>query len=153
MRRKEKQITDSQVIEEILENNTICRIGFVDGEKPYILPHNYGYRDNTLYIHSPLEGKKIDIIKKNNNVCVEITDSIDIVSSETACSFGTQFRSVICNGKIYRVLESDDKMAGLQLIMKQHTGRKDWDISKAAVEKVLVLKVEIESITGKSSGF
>jgi len=153
MRRKEKQIIDPKLIEEILEMNTICRIGFVDGEHPYIIPLNYGYKDNNLFIHSAIEGKKIEILKKNKNVCVEITDSIEIITSEKACNYGTKFRSVICNGTIHRVLELEKKVAGLKLIMKQHTGNEDWDIPKAAVEKISVFKVEIESMTGKSSGF
>ena len=68
MRRKDKEIIDKELIEEILERNRICRIGFVDGERPYIIPMNYGYKDNNLYVHSALEGKKIDILNINNNV-------------------------------------------------------------------------------------
>ncbi len=152
MRRKEKQIIEQKLIEKILEKNTICRIGFVDGEKPYLIPLNYGYNDNKLYVHTALKGKKIEILKKNNNVCVEITDSIEIVTSELACHFGTRFRSVLCNGKIYPVIELEEKVAGLKIIMKQHTGNDDWDIPEAVVEKILVLKVEIDSMTGKISG-
>ena len=153
MRRKDKEIIDKELIEEILERNRICRIGFVDGERPYIIPMNYGYKDNNLYVHSALEGKKIDILNINNNVCVEITDSIEIITSETACTFGTKFRSIICNGTIHRVIEIEKKIAGLNIIMKQHTNSEDWNMPRAAVEKISVLRVDIGSITGKISGF
>lgn len=152
MRRKDKQILDQKLIEEILEKNTICRIAFVDGKNPYIIPLNYGYNDNTLYVHTALKGKKIEIMNKNKNVCVEVTDSIEIVTSDLACNFGTRFRSVICNGKISPVIELEKKITGLKSIMRQHTADEDWDIPEAAVEKILVLKVEIESMTGKISG-
>ena len=152
MRRKEKQISDPSIIKEILENNRICRVAFVDGNVPYLVPMNYGYKDKTLYLHSALEGRKIDILKKNQNVCVEITDSVEIKSSDMACKYTTSFRSLICNGKIHSVDDIKKKIEGLQIIMKQHSGREDWDIPERAAQNVLVLNIKIESLTGKISG-
>ncbi|MBN1699920.1 MAG: pyridoxamine 5'-phosphate oxidase family protein [Spirochaetales bacterium] len=152
MRRKDKQITDQRLLEDILKKNSICRIAFVDGERPYIIPMNYGYEGNEIFVHSALEGKKIDLLHVNNNVCVEITDSIDVVTSEKACDSGTKFRSVICQGTIHNVIENEKKIEGLKIIMRQITENTNWDIPEAAVEKVAVLKVKIETMTGKISG-
>jgi len=74
MRRKDREITDPKEIEEILANNIICRIAFSDGKNPYIVAMNYGYQKNKIFLHSAKEGKKIKIIKDNNQVCFEITD-------------------------------------------------------------------------------
>ncbi|MCF7914529.1 MAG: pyridoxamine 5'-phosphate oxidase family protein [Spirochaetaceae bacterium] len=152
MRRNEKQITDQELLGDILSSNVICRVGFADGEYPYIVPMNYGYKENEIFLHSVLEGKKISLMQANNHVCVEITDSIEIVSSDRACGFSTKFRSVICNGRIHPVIELEQKIEGFKTIMKQHTGTLDWEIPESAVEKVAVLKIEIESMTGKISG-
>lgn len=152
MRRKDKQITDKKVLREILSANKICRVAFTDGNIPYIVPMNYGYKDNTIFLHSALEGRKIDLMKANNNVCVEITDSIEIVASEKACGYGTKYRSVICTGTIYIVIDLKQKFEGLELIMKQHTGSSEWVIPENAAAKVAVLRIDIETITGKISG-
>ena len=68
MRRKDRQITDKDIINEILLKSDIARIALFDNEYPYIIPMNYGYKDNALYFHCAPEGKKLDLIKRNNNV-------------------------------------------------------------------------------------
>lgn len=152
MRRKDKQITDQKLINEILLNNTICRFALLDEEKPYIIPMNYGYKDDSFYFHTAPVGKKIDLIKKNNNVCIEVTDSIELITADKACKYGTKYRSVICTGTVQLVVEMKQKIEGLKIIMKQHTGNSEWEIPESAVTNVAILKVDIATITGKISG-
>lgn len=152
MRRKEKQITDQNLLLEILRNNTICRVALSDNNNPYIIPMNYGYDNNKIYLHSAKEGKKIDIIQRNNSVCFEITDSIEIVESESACDFGTKYRSVIGFGKIFLIIENEKKREALEIIMQQHTQKNGWNFDESILDKIVVLVIKIESITGKKSG-
>ena len=72
MRRKDKEITDIKEIEEIIKKADCCRIALVDNDEPYIVPVNFGYERNTLYFHGALEGRKAEIIRKNNNICFEL---------------------------------------------------------------------------------
>ncbi len=60
MRRHERQIDEPKLIEQILNESSICRIAFsIDGEA-HIVPVSFGYKENKLYIHSAPEGQKID---------------------------------------------------------------------------------------------
>ncbi len=152
MRRSEKQITDQKELNEILLKNHICRIALSDNNTPYIIPVNYGYDEKYIFIHSAVEGHKLDIIRKNNKVCFEITDSIDIVAAESACDFGTKFRSVIGFGKIKIVSDSDRKINALRTIMHQHTKKNLWNFNEISVSKIVILEIKIESLTGKKSG-
>lgn len=68
MRRKEKEITESKILHEIVESAQVCRLGLSDGNAPYIVPLSFGYRDGVLYFHSAAESKKIDIIKKRRRL-------------------------------------------------------------------------------------
>ena len=47
-----------------------------DGGVPYIVPLNYGYEyadgELTFYFHSAKEGRKLEILKKNPTVCLEL---------------------------------------------------------------------------------
>ena len=61
MRRLDKEIKDSDVIQEILQNSEICRLGLVDGNEAYIVPVNYGYKDGVIYMHSAPNGRKMEI--------------------------------------------------------------------------------------------
>lgn len=152
MRRSEKQITDQKELNEILLKNYICRIALSDNNTPYIIPVNYGYDENNIFIHSAREGHKLDIIEKNNKVCFEVTDSIDILLAGSACAFGTKYRSVIGFGKIKIVRDSDEKISALRTIMHQHTQNDLWDFNKISLSKIVILEIEIESLTGKKSG-
>ena len=63
MRRKEKEISDRNIIDDLIKKAMIIRIAMVDDNLPYIVPMNFGYKDNCLYFHSAKEGRKIDLIK------------------------------------------------------------------------------------------
>ena len=73
MRRSEKEITDKLAIEKIINASLVCRLALSDGNQPYIVPLCFGYQDRTLYFHSALEGKKIDILKKINALALSLT--------------------------------------------------------------------------------
>ncbi len=153
MRKKDKEITDRGEIEKIISSNKICRIALSDNNSPYIVPMNYGYKENKIFLHTGKTGKKIDIIKKNNKVCFEITDSAEITQAERACDFSTKYRCVIGFGTIKIVDDLNKKKEALQIIMNQHTNKNDWQFPDKIVSKTMILKIEIESITGKKSGF
>lgn len=152
MRRNDKKITDPEEIQKVLENNQLCRIALSDGDNPYVLPVNFGYRDNRLFIHSATEGKKLDIIKRNNKVCFEISDSISSITTEKACGFGTRYRSVIGTGRIKIVTDYRKKIQGLDAIMYQHSKKNGWTYKESEVKKMVILEIEIESLSGKKSG-
>lgn len=153
MRRTDRQITDSGLIHDILHNNTVCRIAFSENNIPYIVPMNYGYTNNTIYVHSAKEGRKIDIIKTNNRICIEITDSIEIIPSETACHYSTQYRSVIGFGNIISIEDRIKKNNALTIIMKQHTGKTHWIFNDIYIDNIIVYEILLESVSGKISGF
>ena len=52
MRKANQEIKDPEIIEQILAGAEICRIAMIDGDVPYMLPFNYGYRDRCIYVHS-----------------------------------------------------------------------------------------------------
>jgi nitroimidazol reductase NimA-like FMN-containing flavoprotein (pyridoxamine 5'-phosphate oxidase superfamily) len=151
MRRKEKEITDEAEVVDLLSSETICRLAFAEGNVPYIVPVNYGYRDGALYIHSAPEGRKIAIIEKNDLVCFEVESGVHMVSADSACGFSMAYRSVIGYGKARVLHDSGMKRGALNIIMKQQTGSEGWSFSEKPLEKVAVIKVEIQSMSGKKS--
>ena len=74
MRRKDREIQDVGDIIKIIEKCKFARIALSQNNIPYIVPMNYGYtfENNklTLFFHSALEGKKIDIIKNKDRKSV-----------------------------------------------------------------------------------
>lgn len=152
MRRQEKEIIEKGQIEAVIHNSLICRIGLSDNNIPYIVPLCFGYRDNTIYLHSSLKGKKINILKTNQNVCFEFDTNVEIVKAEDACKWGMRYRSVIGFGKASFLEDPQYKREALNIIMDQYAG-KAFQFPDSAVKGTAVIKIEIASITGKQSGF
>ncbi len=152
MRRKEREITDIREIEEIIGKARVCRIAFADGNEPYIVPVFFGYEDRTLYIHSAREGRKLDMLRRNNRVCFEIDADVDIIAGEKACQFSAKYRSVIGTGKARILKENEEKSRALQTIVKHYSGG-EFTFTEAELDKVLVWKIEIEQFSGKKAGY
>jgi nitroimidazol reductase NimA-like FMN-containing flavoprotein (pyridoxamine 5'-phosphate oxidase superfamily) len=152
MRRFDKLITDSQIIEKILNESSICRIGFsVDGEA-HIIPVNFGYRDNKLFIHSATDGRKIDFIMQNNRVCFEMELDHEIITGKAACDWTTKYRSIIGYGYISIIDDSSQKKAGLDIIMSKYGGPNTNTYSEKILKKMVLFVIEIDTLSGKQSG-
>jgi len=152
MRRKEKAMTNQKEVFEILTSEKICHIALSDGTIPYIVPVNYGYKDNALYIHSAKTGRKIEMIKKNNAICFEIESDVQIVQSDTACKWTTHYTSIIGYGKAELLSEREAVKEALDIIMRQQSGRNGWKYSEEGLKKVVIIKIKIDSISRKYSG-
>ena len=151
MRRKNQEIIDRNVIEDILQKSLICRIGMISDGVPYIVPLNYGYDNNIIYIHSASEGKKMDILKANNKVCFEIEDTTEIIRKDLSCDWATKYRSLIGYGTIDIITDSEQKKRGLDIIMTQHGKTMNNVYKEEQVENLVILKLTIERVTGKQS--
>ena len=78
VRRQDKKISDPNLIERVIQKGTVVHIAMMDGDKPYQIPLNYGYKDNQFYIHSAREGKKIDLLRANNLVHFQIETGVEV---------------------------------------------------------------------------
>jgi len=150
MRINEKEITEESTIESIIKKSLVCRLALSDDNSPYIVPLSFGYRDRVLYFHGSLKGKKIDIIKKNPKVCFEFDTNTEIVKAEDACHWSMKYKSVIGFGKAVLLEDLDEKRKALDIIMSQYSNR-TFQFNDATLKGTVVIKVEIENMTGKQS--
>lgn len=151
MHRKEQEITDLKEIEKIIGRALVCRVAINDKKYPYIVPMNFGYEENTLYLHSGQEGKKIDLLKQNPYICFEIDESSGLVKDDIACKWGIKYKSVIGYGKAEFVERFDEKEKALSIIMSQYSDENEFDFHPNAVFKTVIIRVDIDEITGKES--
>ncbi|MBW2062902.1 MAG: pyridoxamine 5'-phosphate oxidase family protein [Deltaproteobacteria bacterium] len=152
MRKKDQEITDKELIEAIIDKATVCRIAFSEKNIPYIIPVNFGHKDGCLYIHSAPEGKKIDMIKNNNNVCFEVDIDHELIKSDSPCHFSMKYQSVIGFGKAFFIEGLEEKKMALDLIVGHYSdGSREYP--EKIVRHVTIIKVEIDHMTGKQSGF
>jgi len=153
MRRKEKKITDIKEIEAIIQKAAVCRLGFAVDNTPYVVPVNYGFEDNCLYIHCANVGRKLDMIKQNNTVCFEMDVDAEIKEGgQSACNWSTTFRSVIGYGKAFLVEEVEQKRKALDIIMRHYSDKTFFEYQNDVLKNVVIIKITITSLSGKRSG-
>ena len=148
MRRKEQQIHDTPAIKDILSRALVCRLGLCEDNQPYVVPLCFGYKDNALYFHCGPEGKKLNILRKNNKVCFEVDIDSEYIKADKPCKCAMKYKSVIGFGKAIFIDDAELKCKALNIVMHQFSG-KTFVFPEEAMKKTTILKVEIESMTGK----
>jgi len=152
MRRKDREVTDINELLGIVQECRICHLGMQDDKGIYIVPLNYGfeYVDNqlNLYFHSAKVGRKIDALKLNPNVCIEMDCDHRLIEGDRACDYSFGFKSIIGNGHVSFVEEYHEKLKGLQLLMRHET-MKEFEFDEKMVNMVAVMKVVVQEFTGK----
>jgi nitroimidazol reductase NimA-like FMN-containing flavoprotein (pyridoxamine 5'-phosphate oxidase superfamily) len=135
MRRGEREITARAEIESIIHRSLVCRIGLSGDGRPYVIPVCFGYKDNILYFHSAREGKKLEILREGNDVCLEFDIDHEMVESESGCKWSMKYRSVIGYGKASIIDDPASKQAAYDIIML-HYSNKSFSYAEAAILKL-----------------
>lgn len=152
MRRNEKEITEISVFEEIIRKSDVCRIAMASMNIPYIVTMNFGYSSTPepcLYFHCANEGRKLDMIRQNNFVCFEMDTDHEIYTGTDGCDWGMKYRSIVGTGRIAEITDSEEKIKGFNTIMRHYGGDRDFTFDKRSVEKTVILRLDINEMTGK----
>lgn len=156
MRRKDREITNSARIADIIQHCTCCRIGFNDEGEVYIVPLNFGYevQDDTyvFWFHGANEGRKLDLIRKAPHVGFEMDTGHMVYAkgeANTACQYTTQFQSIIGNGVMSIVSDTEEKRHGLTLLMEHHTHQTEWHFEEKMLQAVTVFKLTVTKMSCK----
>jgi Predicted flavin-nucleotide-binding protein len=153
MRRKEREIKDTNKIREIIEQCQVCRMAMLDGDRPYIVPLSFGFEwgeEPSFYFHGANVGKKIDLLRQNAKVCLEFDTNVNIVQGDTACDYSTCYQSVIAHGEVL-FLELEEKQKALDKLMLQYTKRKGFSYPKLMFDRMAMYKVVVSEITAKEN--
>lgn len=153
MRRKDREIEDKSIINSILDKAQIIRIALCYENMPYVVPMSFGYEDDTIFLHCAKEGKKLDIIRKNNNICFEVEGDIELKDSDVPCNWGVKYQSVIGYGKAFFAEDIENKRLALNVIMKKYSGSSNHSFPDTVVENTQIIKINIDRIKGKSCGY
>ena len=153
MRRNDREVTDIIQITQILDVCKTCHVAMVDDGLPYVVPLSYGYRILNgnlleLFFHSAPEGRKLDVLRRNNRVCFEMSYEGEPINSETPCNSGYYFASVIGFGDVLFIEDSAEKCEALSIMFK-HQADRDVKFTAEQAESVCVFKIVSADFTGK----
>lgn len=151
MRRKDREITDFNEMIEIIKKCDVCRIALNDGDVPYIVPLNFGLdvqgEQVFLYFHSAAEGKKLDLIARNNRAAFEMDCDHKFILYEERMSCTMGYASVMGHGIIEAVPE-EEKYEALKILMRQYHAE-EFPFNTDPMKVTTVLKMTVTDMTGK----
>ena len=152
MTKRERQITDEKRILEILDTAKVVHLGLCVNDEPYVVPMNYGYTMEegrlVLYMHSALQGKKLDMIRANSRVFFEMDCDRIPFEGDKPCQYGLMYSSVMGRGTAHIVEDAEEKKQAMSLLMKTQTG-KDFEFNDKLVSIVAVIRVDVAEYTAK----
>jgi len=154
MRRKDREISEKERIEAILDRARICHLGLCCDGWPYVVALNYGYEEGHLYFHGALEGKKVDIIRTNPKACFQMENDVTLIPRpQKRTGFDQAYRSVVGFGHIRIIEDFEEKRHALK-VLAAHYCRQGVDIPRPdkLLGKVCVMDLEIIRMTGKERG-
>ncbi len=154
MTRRELQITDQAEIKDILDRCNVVHVGMVDGDEPYVVPMNYGYvmgEDGKLclYLHGATKGRKLDVMRANPKVFVEMACDLEPFAGDVACRYGLAYRSLMGRGRAVFVEDPAEKMAALEILMETQVGRGGFAFDEKLAKVVAVVRIDVEEYTAK----
>ena len=152
MTKRERQVTDPQQIREILDTAQVVHLGLCVDNEPYVVPMNYGYTMEagklTLYLHSAVRGKKLDMIRTNPKVFFEMDCDRKPFEGNLPCQYGLSYSSLMGQGTASIVEDVEEKKKAMSILMKTQTD-KDFSFEDRLVSIVTVIRIDAAEYTAK----
>jgi nitroimidazol reductase NimA-like FMN-containing flavoprotein (pyridoxamine 5'-phosphate oxidase superfamily) len=105
-----------------------------------------------IWFHAAKAGHKLDCLRAAPIVCVEVDHFLTLRTGTSACDdWSSSYESVIGFGTAEIVEDPAAKLRGLHVIMGKYSGREDWEFSDASMRGTAVVRIRLESLTGKRS--
>jgi len=152
------EIKSKEKIIEFLSSQQTGRISSIDANGfPQIIPMNFVFISDTVYMHSHIRGEKLDNIRRNQKVGFEVDKNLEFLpsyfSDPTDASLAdTLYISVVIKGNASIVSDKEEKTTALNGLMKKYQPEGGYEPIKSdmdVLKEVEVIKIVPESLKGK----
>ena len=152
------EIKSKEKIIEFLSSQQTGRISSVDENGyPQIIPMNFVFINDAVYMHSHIRGEKLDNIRRNKKVGFEVDKSLEFLPSyfsypTDASLADTLYISVVIKGNGSIVSDKEEKTTALNGLIKKYQPEGGYEPIKPEMEvlnEVEVIKIVPESLRGK----
>jgi uncharacterized protein len=152
MRRKDRQITDPAVLDQIISKGQFAVLALCRENEPYCVTLSYGYdpSEKSLYFHAAKIGLKLDFLRANSRVCLTIIEDNGYI--KTVCSHA--YRTVVVRGTMELLEIEEEKVKAIMTMIRQYEENSEKQIAKISPQNAewnntQMLRLRIEEITGK----
>ncbi len=151
MRLKKRQLSRPEA-EDILARGLYGVLSLNGGSDGYAygVPLSYTYQENKIYLHGALEGKKLDLLRRNNKVsfCVVLE------AEPLADKYTMKYRSAIGFGTSHEVEDRDEKLAALIALVEKYYRDRDHiergkKVAAESLDRTTVIRLDLDHLTGK----
>jgi len=152
------EIKSKERIIEFLSSQQTGRVSSIDENGyPQIIPMNFVFINEAIYMHSHIRGEKLDNIRRNQKVGFEVDKSLEFLpsyfSDPTDASLAdTLYISVVMKGNGSIISDKEEKTIALNGLLKKYQPEGGYEPIKPdmdVLEEVEVIKIVPESLKGK----
>ncbi len=146
MRRKEREHNEPQFFDDVFQKAETLFLALMDGDSPYCLPVNFARAGNVIYIHSALEGHKLDLIRQNSHAAFSLAADIEIIREKAT----TRYKSV-CGKALARIVEDEtEKGLALEAIGSRYNAICQRPAPQKDIRRVAIIRLDITAMSGKA---
>ena len=152
------EIKSYEKIKQFLNEEHVGRMSSVDVDGfPQIIPMNFVFRNDAVYMHSHVKGEKLDNISKNNKVGFEADKELEFLPSyfedpHNAALADTLYISIVIKGIASFVSDREEKTLALNGLMEKYQPEGFYDPLKSdmrVLDAVSVIKIIPQKLHGK----
>ena len=102
---------DRSSVNAILDEATVCHVGFVDEGQPFVIPTAIARIDDHAYIHGSRVSRMLKQLAAGSSACITVTLLDGIVVARSAFNSSMNYRSVVILGSGEKVIGENKKIA------------------------------------------
>jgi len=152
------QIRSYDKIRKFLNEEHVGRVSSIDENGfPQIIPMNFVFLNDSVYMHSHVKGEKLDNISRNSKVGFEADRELEFLPSyfedpHNAALADTLYISVVIKGIASFVSDREEKTLALNGLMEKYQPEGQYDPIESdmrVLDAVSIIKVDPQIIHGK----
>ncbi|GET23133.1 pyridoxamine 5'-phosphate oxidase family protein [Prolixibacter denitrificans] len=148
MRKQDRSLNNEDTVEILRQGEYGVLSMSTPENEGYGVPISYAYAGDAIYFHCATEGAKLDFLRAHPHASFCVVGKTEVLPAK----FSTRFESAIVAGTITEA-SGDDKRKGLLLLVEKYSPdymKEGKAYIDRAFDTVIVLKMKIESLTGKA---
>ncbi|MER6082035.1 pyridoxamine 5'-phosphate oxidase family protein [Streptomyces sp. NPDC001833] len=155
-RSAERAAYDRELVHAILDEGSLCHLGFVRDGAPVVLPTLYGRVGEVLYLHGSTGSRPLRMTGQADPglaVCVTVTHVDGFVLARSAFHHSVNYRSVVVHGIARQVTDPEEKSRALDALVDHVVPGRAAD-SRPANKKELaataVIRLDLNEVSAKT---
>lgn len=156
VRRSDRELTDVEIIKQILHRAPIGVLATVHEGQPFINSNLYVYdeADHCIYMHTAKVGRTRANVELEERVCFSVTEMGRLLPADEALEFSVEYAGVVIFGRAQVITDRDEATHGLQLLLDKYfphleSGVDYRPIAPEELARTSVYRINIEEWSGK----